>query len=132
MELVPTLLRCCLLSLLWLPVNNSLANTDLGRETYELTCAHCHSAELAKGVHAPAAFDTQAWRTHIEQAEQAVQADPEQFPSIQAYLLYQIKAGKGLMSHGGLCFTTDSPRLHCSDEALLAAIRYMSGGLLSP
>jgi cytochrome c5 len=130
MKLVSTALRCCLLLLSWQPVN-SLAETDIGRETYELACAHCHSAELAKGIHAPAAFDTPAWQARIEQAEQAVQADPERFPSTQAYLLYQIKAGKGLMPHGGLCFTTDSPQLHCSDEALLAAIRYMSGGVLS-
>jgi cytochrome c5 len=130
MKLIPTTSRWCLLLLLWLPVNYSLADTDLGRETYELACTHCHSAELAKGIQAPAAFDSSAWQARIEQAYQAAQANPSQFPSTQAYLLYQIKTGKGLMTHGGLCFATDSPQLYCSDEALLAAIRYMSGDLL--
>ncbi|HEN5610730.1 TPA: cytochrome C, partial [Legionella pneumophila] len=48
-----------------------------------------------------------------------------QFESAMDYLLYNVKVGKGLMHHGGLCKEADVPNTDCSDEALIAAINYM-------
>lgn len=101
-----------------------LAENDLGQKTYEAACQNCHAPNLAGGVKAPAAFDEKAWGTVFERAAVKVKENPSQFKTPMDYLLYNVKIGKGLMHHNGLC--NESVTTNCSDDALTQAILYMS------
>lgn len=99
---------------------------DLGKKTYEIACQNCHSPSLAKGIHAPAAFNKKEWDERFEMAAIKAKQKPERFKSPMDYLLYSVTIGKGLMHHGGLCNESDVANKDCSEQALIAAINYMS------
>ena len=106
-------------------INLAFAN-GLGKTTYEIACKNCHAPQLAIGLSAPAAFNKKDWAPRFKQAKLKAKANPTQFKSPIDYLLYNVKLGKGLMHHGGLCQEADIPHKNCSDEALIQAIHYMS------
>ena len=107
---------------------NAFAADSVGRETYQLACSHCHSPTLAKGIGAPAAFDKKAWKERFKQASLAVKNHPQRYKTPMSYLLTSVIKGKNLMHHGGLCKESASaPEKHCSTEAFVQAIQYMSG-----
>ncbi len=99
---------------------------DLGKKTYELSCQNCHSPKLAKGIKAPAAFNKKEWDARFKLAAIKAKKKPDRFKSPMDYLLYSVTIGKGLMHHGGLCNESDAVNKDCSDQALIAAINYMS------
>lgn len=99
---------------------------ELGKKTYDIACQNCHSPKLATAIKAPAAFDKKAWQLRFKKAKIESENNPSQFKTPMEYLLYSVKMGKGLMHHGGLCNEADVPNKNCSDEALIAAINYMS------
>ncbi|KTD33661.1 putative Cytochrome c, class I precursor [Legionella moravica] len=99
---------------------------ELGKKTYDIACQNCHSPKLATAIKAPAAFDKNAWELRFKKAETESENNPSYFKTPMDYLLYSVKMGKGLMYHGGLCNEADVPNKDCSDEALTAAINYMS------
>lgn len=103
-----------------------LIASDLGKETYEVTCKTCHAFPFSKGMHAPAAFDKKAWGIRFNNAEMESKNHPEQFKTAMDYLLYKASIGKGLMPHGGLCKEADVPHKNCSDKAIKEAIYYMA------
>ena len=107
-------------------VSTGVMAHSLGQTTYQNACKTCHSPTMAKGMHAPAAFDKKAWNIRFKQAKYAAKENPTRFPPAMSYLLSHVKMGKGLMHHGGLCHESDAPNKDCSDEALMAAILYMS------
>ncbi len=107
-------------------VSTGALGMPLGQTTYQIACQHCHAPTMAKGMHAPAALDKQAWNKRFKQAALEVKKNPTRYPSVMGYLLSHVKTGKGLMHHGGLCNESDAPNKDCSDKALLAAIQYMS------
>lgn len=89
----------------------------------------CHSATRAKGIGAPAAFDIAAWEVRFNNAQTMVEAEPERFNGSMDYLLHQIKIGKGLMQHGGLCIESGLSPGFCQDDSYRQAIEYMRHGL---
>lgn len=99
---------------------------ELGKTTYKIACQNCHAPQLASGLKAPAAFDKDAWDTRILHAEMEAKNNPKRYKTAMNYLLSSVKNGKGLMQHGGLCNEASAPQKNCSDEALIAAIQYMS------
>ncbi|MBL7478941.1 c-type cytochrome [Legionella bononiensis] len=101
-------------------------SNDLGKKTYDIACQNCHSPKLATAIKAPAAFDKNAWQIRFKKAKTESEKNPSYFKTPIDYLLYSVKMGKGLMHHGGLCNEADIPNKDCSDEALIAAINYMS------
>jgi len=101
-------------------------NHDLGEQTYNLTCKNCHAPEVANALKAPAAFNKEAWAKRINEAKLQAKQNPEKYKSAWDYLLQQVKRGKGLMHYGGLCLDIKAKDKNCSDEAYLAAIKYMS------
>lgn len=112
-----------LLLSLFLPV--LVYANQLGQQTYAAACVKCHAPEIASALKAPAAFDQSAWSARLKMAE-AEAANSERYKNGYDYLLYQVKIGKGLMHHGGLCRETSEQNKNCSDEALTAAIKYMA------
>lgn len=97
-----------------------------GQAVYARACKTCHAPDVATALGAPAAFDVKTWQRRLLIANRVAAQSPR-FASGQAYLLYQVKIGKGLMHHKGLCL--ESRRQHkqdCSDKSLLSAIQYMS------
>lgn len=115
-----------ILLILLIALTPPLRANDLGKETYELTCKTCHAPPFAEGMHAPAAFDTNAWSIRLKNAEIESKNHPDQFKTAMSYLLYRVSIGKGLMPHGGLCKETDAPNKNCSDKAIEEAILYMA------
>ncbi|KGP63615.1 cytochrome C [Legionella norrlandica] len=106
--------------------SNFVFADNLGKYTYEIACKNCHAPQLAKSIKAPAAFDKKAWKLRFQQAKKEAKNNPIQFQTPMDYLLYSVKIGKGLMHHGGLCKEANIPNNNCSDDALVAAINYMS------
>ena len=100
---------------------------DLGAKTYNMACSNCHSPKLASSIGAPPAFVNKEWRKRYKEAKLACKEHPEKYKSATDYFLQQVKKGKGLMHHGGLCNESQHKEKDCSDEALIAAIKYMSG-----
>ncbi|APF03344.1 TPA: c-type cytochrome [Legionella pneumophila] len=113
-----------IIMLIYLTSNLAFAD-NLGKYTYEIACKSCHAPDLAKAIKAPPAFDKKAWKLRFKQAKIEAKNNPSQFETPMDYLLYNVKIGKGLMHHGGLCKEADVPNTDCSDEALIAAINYM-------
>lgn len=99
---------------------------DLGQTTYDIACKNCHAPNLAPAIKAPAAFDKKAWKTRFDHASLEAKTNPSQFKTPMDFLVYNVKMGKGLMHHGGLCNEASEPNKNCSDEALIKAIEYMS------
>ena len=99
---------------------------DLGETTYKIACSNCHSPKLAPSIGAPAAFNKKDWRTRYKNAKIAYKNEPDRYNSPIDYLLQHVKQGKGLMHHGGLCNEAPAKNKNCSDDALTAAINYMS------
>lgn len=100
---------------------------ELGEKTYNISCANCHADKVAKSIGAPPAFSKKQWRKRYKNAKVASKDNPEKYKSATDYLLQQVKKGKGLMHHGGLCNESHHKDKDCSDKALIAAIEYMSG-----
>ncbi|TAL58702.1 MAG: cytochrome C [Legionella sp.] len=114
------------LFILLIAFTTPLIASDLGKGTYEITCKTCHAPSMAKGMHAPAAFDKEAWSIRLKNAAIESKNHPEQFKTPMDYLLYKASIGKGLMPHGGLCKEADVPNKNCSDKAIKEAIDYMA------
>jgi len=102
-------------------------NINTGKFLYNAACKTCHEPAKAKSIKAPAAFDVEAWKARFNNAKHQVN-NKFKFKNINDYFLYQVKLGKGLMHQGGLCEESknNNPNLNCSDQAYLAAIKYMS------
>lgn len=107
-------------------VSYNLYAKDLGENTYKIACSNCHSPQLARSIGAPAAFNKKDWRKRFKDAKIAFKKEPDKYKSSMDYLLQHVKQGKGLMHHGGLCNEARVKNKNCSDEALTAAINYMS------
>lgn len=116
-----------ILFILFIAFNNTLIASNLGKETYDLTCKTCHAPKFAIGMHAPAAFDKKAWAIRFQKATLESKNNPSQFKTAMEYLLYRANIGKGLMPHGGLCKESDLPHKNCTDKAITEAIYYMAG-----
>jgi cytochrome c5 len=116
------------LVILLLPSSLLAATTqaELGAKIYNDACSKCHAPKLAMALKAPAAFDKAAWKQRLDNAEVMAKKD-DRFADGISYLIYQVKIGKGLMHHGGLCLESPNETKNCSDEAYRAAIGYMSG-----
>jgi len=99
---------------------------DLGETTYKIACSNCHSPKLASSIGAPAAFNKKDWRERFKNAKLACKNESKKYRNELDYLLQHVKQGKGLMHHGGLCNEAQVKNKNCSDEALTAAINYMS------
>lgn len=106
----------------------TLANK--GIDLYDKACVQCHSATRAAAIGAPAAHDVKQWQQRFEQAKQQLMKKPGRFSDEMAYLIHQIKIGKGLMAHGGLCVESGVKPEHCDDEAYRVAIEYMASKLV--
>lgn len=115
------LLSCFLVS----PVFASNHHNNMGEDLYVNACKTCHAADKATAIGAPVAFDKAAWKKRLAEAKQQAKQDAR-FKDKYAYLLYQVKIGKGLMHHGGLCLEAKPPKRNCTDDAYIAAIKYMS------
>lgn len=107
-------------------MNAAVFADDLGKKTYEIACQNCHSPKLAKGLKAPAAFNKTQWDRRFKLAAIKAKQKPERYKSAMDYLLHSVTMGKGLMHHGGLCHESEVANKDCSDQALIAAINYMS------
>jgi len=99
-----------------------------GRALYQAACSTCHAPDKARGLKAPPAFNRAAWQAIKTKAAVQVKVDTR-FQTVDDYLLHQIKIGRGLMHHGGLCKETQviKAKVSCDDKAYLEAIDYMSG-----
>lgn len=117
----------CLLSLLFFMTTAFADNstTDTGKNIYQFACATCHAPDKAKFMKAPAAFNAQAWAPVMANAKTQIAKQPKKYSDTYQYLLVQVKQGKGMMRHGGLCFENQKTNKDCSDPALIAAIKYM-------
>lgn len=100
---------------------------NLGQETYRIACQNCHAPRFASAIGAPPAFNRQAWKKRFKQAAKISKQNPSAYKTPMDYLVYNVKMGKNLMQHGGLCQEADTPKKNCSTEAYIAAILYMSG-----
>ncbi len=96
-----------------------------GKRLYNQACANCHAPDKASAIKAPPAFDEKTWRNIQKNAALAVKN--HQFKTIDDYFLYQVKIGRGLMHHGGLCRETKEAinDIDCDNKDYLAAINYM-------
>lgn len=99
---------------------------NLGQTTYDIACKTCHAPTLAPAIKAPAAFDEKAWKERFDKASLEAKNNPSQFKTAMDFLVYNVKMGKGLMHHGGLCNEASEAKKNCSDEAFVKAIEYMS------
>ncbi len=107
-------------------ISHTTFANNLGETTYKIACGNCHSPKLASSIGAPPAFNKKEWRRRYKDAKIASKKYPEKYSSPVDYLLQQVKKGKGFMQHGGLCNEAHVKDKNCSDEALIAAINYMS------
>lgn len=100
-----------------------------GQLLYQKACQLCHQGSKAKAMKAPMAFDKKVWQKRVQDAKKAI-AENKRFKSVDDYFLYQIKIGRGLMHHGGLCHESKGldKSLDCSDQSYLEAIAYMREG----
>jgi cytochrome c5 len=119
-------MKSLLMSLLFFAINGLAFADDLGKRTYQIACRNCHAPELSKAIKAPMAFNKKEWNMRFKHAAIEAKKDPAQYKSAMDYLLYSLTIGKGLMQHGGLCNESDEVHKNCSNEALIAAINYMS------
>lgn len=103
-------------------------NLDQGKALYKAACSNCHAPDKARGLKAPPAFNRAVWQAIKTKAAVQVKSD-KRFKTVDDYLLYQIKIGRGLMHHGGLCKETQvgKTKVSCEDTVYLEAIQYMSG-----
>ena len=99
---------------------------DLGKKTYEIACQNCHSPQFAKAIKAPAAFNKKEWNLRFTNAEREAKKNPTQYKTAMDYFLDNLKIGKKLMPHGGLCNEAHIKDNNCSNKALSDAIYYMS------
>lgn len=116
------------MSLLLLVTSSTVLATepsqDSGKQLYDAACQRCHAPRFAPAIQAPSAFNKENWQIVMARAKQQAQANPKKYPDAYAYLLQQIKIGKGLMHHGGLCRET-AKAVTCDDKTYKAAIDYM-------
>lgn len=121
--------KLSILAALLLPLSmNALADTNKntqGKQIYDKACSTCHAPNVAKGLEAPAAFSSSDWAPRLAAAKTAAEQD-SRYADAMSYLVQQVKIGRGLMHHGGLCREAAETSNHCSDDALQAAILYMS------
>lgn len=120
--------KACLLSLLCLSTSLFAEKTpSRGVLLYEQACQLCHSPERSTSIKSPAAFNDKAWAKRFSAAKKEV-GPGKRFKTVNQYLLHQIRIGRGLMHHGGLCKETNAiyQNVDCSDKAYLEAIEYMS------
>lgn len=101
------------------------ATNSLGEKTYQHACVKCHAPNVAGALKAPAAFNKQAWQTRIQHAKLAI-VDNEKYKDEYQYLVHQVKIGKGLMHHHGLCLESPDSEKVCNDAAYVEAIKYMA------
>lgn len=113
--------------ILLLVLSQMLMASELGKETYETTCKTCHAPIIARGIHAPAAFNKKAWTKRFKKAAIESINNPDKFKTAMDYLLYRVSIGKGLMPHGGLCKEANVLHKNCSNKAIIEAIYYMAG-----
>ncbi|CDZ77262.1 Cytochrome c5 [Legionella massiliensis] len=116
-----------ILFILFIAFNGTLLASNLGKQTYEMACKTCHDSQVAKGMHAPAAFNNKAWAKRFKKAAIESINHPSKYKTAMDYLLYSASIGKGLMPHGGLCKEAVMYHKNCSTQALADAINYMSG-----
>lgn len=95
-----------------------------GIAVYERACKTCHAPTVSEALGAPEAFKKIAWEQRLQKAAAAAKENPTHYKTAGDYLLYQVKIGRGLMHHNGLCKELEN--MDCSDQAILAAIAYMS------
>jgi hypothetical protein len=102
-------------------------NLSLGIKLYNVACKVCHAPTKAKAMKAPVAFNRKVWLKRFHIAKENIKKNFK-FKTVSDYMLYQVKVGKGLMHHGGLCEESKllSPKLDCSNLAYLEAIQYMA------
>lgn len=116
----------CLIVLAMFPLTAiATGQENLGKIVYEKACANCHSADKAKAINAPAAFDKKAWQMRFENAKKHIGPEAP-FKNAYDYLVYQVKIGRGLMHHHGLCLESSLPKSYCTNPAYIAAIKYMA------
>ena len=109
----------CLLPLL------AFADSNVGKKTYETACQTCHTPQMATALKSPAVHDVAAWDARFKLAEDASKADPKTYPSAMAFLISQIRQGKGAMPAGGMCADTSTADKQCTDATYKAAIDFM-------
>lgn len=102
-------------------------NFKLGVTLYNSACKICHAPDKAKAMTAPVAFNKMVWLKRFNVAEKNI-SNNFKFKTVNDYMLYQVKLGKGLMHHGGLCEESKviNKKLDCSNKAYLQAIEYMA------
>lgn len=88
-----------------------------GKEIYQSACIACHQEATAPLFKAPAAHDSEAWATRIEQAKERIGST--KLEDAIKELSSSVKRGKGVMPAGGACDK-------CEQEEYIAAIEYMS------
>ncbi|MCL9683002.1 cytochrome C [Legionella maioricensis] len=115
-----------LMSLLLITISGQVFADDLGKKTYQIACQNCHAPQFSQAIKAPTAFNKKEWDIRFKHAAIEAKKDPAQYKSAMDYLLYSLTIGKGLMQHGGLCNESNEVHKDCSNEALTAAINYMS------
>lgn len=115
-----------LLVVLFSILSGSVFANQLGKTTYQIACSNCHAPNYAKAIGAPAVHDTKAWAARFKKAQLEVNENPLRYKTPLTYLLNSVVNGKKLMHHGGLCHESPAPHKNCSNEALIAAINYMS------
>ncbi len=104
----------------------SKTNRALAEKVYQHACSNCHAPKVAKGLNAPPAFDVEAWKVRFNHAKEQAAQNPNRYKSPYDYLVQQIKIGKGLMHHGGLCLESKLSKEECSENAYIQVIKYMS------
>lgn len=95
--------------------------SNIGVTVYASACSNCHGPKVSVGIGAPTVHDVKAWKAIINKAKKA---SPDQDP--YDYLIEQVKLGRGMMVHGGLCKESLQEQALCNDQAYKAAIKYMS------
>jgi cytochrome c5 len=115
------------LMLLTLVAASSLAFAEApsGQKIYEAACRNCHAPLVSNGIKAPSAHDQEAWNARFKVADAEVKAHPDRYKDAFDYLIQQVKKGKGLMHHGGLCKESVKNPEDCTPEAYRAAIEFM-------
>jgi len=103
--------------------HSTLAN-EQGKKIYEQACRTCHDPSVATALNSPIVFDKKAWDERFEKAKIAAKAD-DRYKDAMAYLIAQVRNGKGAMVAGGMCLNENTPDKKCTDDDYKAAIEYM-------
>lgn len=98
---------------------------SIGKDTYDNACQVCHNPRVSQGLDAPTAFNESVWSA-IKKRADAEAKKSDKFKTGMDYMVYQVRIGKGLMHHGGLCLEAKKDSAVCTDAAYQAAIEYMS------